>query len=237
MSTYKEVRVEMVTLVELGTREGLKRLLEALESIDLAPTHAGLREDPKDAYDRAAFISTVVDKGSTVLVPSIVRRSHARYTGLFTARRGDLSTVKLAFRGDSGATPYTAADTLAGALEPEFGFVHPILAADDEDWNDAGHVKAPELQKVGIFGLCARTIVGPHVAGLFGAARLAEAGARTTSWGGAILDLASRPWDASVDAMRKRRDEAKAALAPAGIFGDFDEETPGPRWKPIPAGN
>lgn len=236
MPAPKEIRIGLLTQYPLLDRDGLERMLSALASVDLEPTHAGLRESPKDEYDLQEFVETVASKASTSSMPCFDRRKAPKYTGFFNPQRDKLSMAKLTFTGKQGATPYTAGDALAEALAIEFGFVHPIVEGAGRPWNAAGNTTQDEFQKYGLQGICARTYFGPHLVSLIGAKRITDAGGRITA-NGAVLDLAPRPWDADIDTLKARQAEVTKAFDPAGVFGDFMDRTRGKRWKPLAMGN
>jgi hypothetical protein len=211
-------------------------MLSALASVDLEPTHAGMRESPKDEFELAGFVEQVATKASTSSMPSFVRRSAPKYTGYFNPQRDQLSMVKVTFSGNPGSTPYTAADALAEALAVEFGYVHPIVDGAGRAWNSVANTTEDEFQRLGIEGICARTYFGPHLVSLIGAKRITDAGGRITA-NGAVLDLAPRPWDAELDALKARQAEVTKAFEPAGVIGDSSDDSRGARWKPVPMGN
>jgi len=236
MATPKEIRVGLLTQYPLLDRDGLTRMLSALASVDLDPTHAGMRESPKDEYDLKEFVERVAKNASTSSMPCFDRRKAPKYTGFFNPQREKLSMVDIRFSGKPGATPYTAGDALAEALAIEFGYVHPIFEGAGRPWNAPANTTQDEFQKYGLQGICARTYFGPHLVSMIGAKRITDAGGRITA-NGAVLDLVPRPWDAELDALKKRQAEVTKAFEPAGVIGDFMDRTAGKRWKPLAMGN
>ena len=232
-TTPKEIRLELVIHDALLTRRGLRRMLSALAKVDLAPTHAGMREWPKEEFALDAFVERVAMVASTSSMPSFVRGAKPRYTGFFNPQKTELSFLSLTFPGDPGKAPYVAADALAASLSVEFGFVHPIFEGAGRPWNRVANTTAWELQRYGIEGVCARTYFGPHLVSLVGAKKLAAVGARSTKRG-AILDLAPHPWTVELDVLKRRQREVTPVFDRAGVIGDLAENIRGKRWKPAP---
>jgi hypothetical protein len=233
MPAFDEIRVALITRLPMGNALGMERLFQALADVDLEPTHAGLNDKPTDAFDRQVLIAEVIEDDNEMTSPSFWRKKAPKYKGHFNAHTTKPAKVHIDFGGESGATPYTAADAVAKALDAEFGYVQPIHDDGGAPWNSVANLSPGQFQEWGPRGVAARTYFGPHLTALIGAKKLTDLGARAVGKLH-VLDLAARPWDAPLDKMVARQAEVTAALA--GVFGDYKAKKPGARWKPLPAG-
>jgi hypothetical protein len=198
---------------------------------------------PRKLYSPDALIAEATKPGLDYNVPKFLRRKPPRYNGALWLDQ-ELIQVDLDFprpaEPEAVRELFVLGGTLAEHLQAEFGAVHPTWpsAPKGEDYNFSSYLG--HFQEFGPVALCARTWLGPHVAGLLGKDALLKAGVivRDTSWGGFEADLLDEPWLADFAKLGRQQKKVMKAFAPAGVFGDYTD-TPsgmkkGERWAPVP---
>src|SRR5262249_54975025 len=94
-----------------------------------------------------------------------------------------------------------------------------------------------EIEKYGLRSFCARTWLGPRLAGVLGKA-IAKCGLAQTSVAKTVveIDLVEDPWEADYATLSARRDEVMTVLTKTGWFGDyarFGQYKKGKKWVPF----
>jgi hypothetical protein len=238
-----KVKVTIITKISLRCHTGLKRLLNAFESVKrFTPTHWGLDERAPNPYNHDELIAAVSTLKSNFYLPGLHRRQAPRYQAYFSATNEDLNYVTVEFGRGLKQKEYKdvfmLGDALATQLEAEFGNVHPIWLKGSQEYCASGRITASELQKYGLTPVCARTWFGSDLVKMIGRECLLSSNAiiQDTFWGGIQLDLAPHPWESDLETLSNQQLSVMKHLKPIGVFGDYTkvlEYKPGVNWKPI----
>jgi hypothetical protein len=209
-----------------------------------APTHWSPRDERSlPPFDEAEAIRGLVAVKGLTAQAVFKRNKNPKYEGFLFARDGHLETLRLQFgklaQGWTYQALYEFGSALAGLVEPEFGFVHPVwdLGAKSQEYSVAGRIKASEIEQYGLRSLCARTWFGPRLADVLCKA-IAKSGLAQTSLAKNLVevDLVENPWQADFAALSARRDQVMAVLTRTGWFGDyttFGHYKKGKKWVPL----
>jgi hypothetical protein len=240
-----KLRLSLFTALPLCRAEGLAALLDGLEADpEFRPTNWGENERAAQPYKRSALLKEVGGYKPGLRMPGVARRKEPRYAGYFNADATGAQAVHLEFAGAPGAEAlggiFRFGSRLAEHLRPLFGFAHPVWLGKGQEYNVAGRLDAKEFRKFGPRSICARTWLGPWLVEEIGRDRLDSAGAVVTDavWGGVETDLLPDPWTREIGPLAKARTRVMAALADAGVFGDYSvsmKYKPGQRWAGVPA--
>ncbi len=220
--------VQMLTRASLHSRAECERVLDALESSGLPPSHWGTSEPMKNRYGRKGFLDAVDDEPDAFMV--LLRNDKApKYQAMLTNRLVDLSSIKFSFTGKLSTTAllkvFHCADAVAEALEPVFGGVNVVDDTVSSEYAMVTRAKAEWVQQYGPVALCARTWFGPDILRLVQRAQLEDSGAEVTDtpWGGVCIDLLPEPWTHTPAELSAQHERVMARLRPTGIFGDYSK--------------
>lgn len=102
-----KVKVTIITKISLRCHTGLKRLLNAFESVErFTPTHWGLDERAPNPYNHDELIAAVSTLKSNFYLPGLHRRQAPRYQAYFSAHaptmRSQAQTYQMAYRLHKG---------------------------------------------------------------------------------------------------------------------------------------
>ena len=239
-ATPDRIDVKVFTTHPLRRPEGIRALLDAVESIEeLVPTHWGHAGTRKVGYSRERVLRDTAELEGDGLVSELVRRRNPRCEGYFIV--ADRGLKDITFRFEAPLTPddmervFRFGDALAERLAPELAFVHPCWYSGkrSQEYCASSVLKSSELITCGPKAVCARTWLGPRLTALFGPALPIPGTTQRPFGDGVQIDLVEIPRELSYAQLEASQRAAMAHLAPLGLFGDystFPNYSPGPAW-------
>jgi hypothetical protein len=242
--TPDAIHITIVTKQPLREKNGLSRLLDALEEDDYwLPTHWGPDERATEPYDRGLMVAEVEKFEHDYYIPGVHRRKPPRYKSYFSAKSSGYNYLKVLFESTIRRKDihpiFEFGNALADQLQPEFGFVHPIwrLGSVSQDYSASGIIQFKDLEKYGPNALCARTWLGAYIVDLIGIETLESTGLPIvkTFWGGVQIDLVEDPWKSEFDMLRTSQVNVMQKLEKCGVFGSYRPKgnIAGSKWTPI----
>jgi len=215
-----------------------------VESAPTTPTHWKIGSKKPAAFDREAVQATVAEHRTTgrIDVIYLFRKRPPKFEVSFSCPDAGLRYVLVGFNGvpAAGHLPdvFAAADHLAAALAPEFGYADFPWGGREYGPLYPGVMTWKTLNQLGPALGYRRTYLGPHVRRLASGTIAAPRGTTATDLGDVLrVDLLAPPWAGTAAELTAARAALTEANDPPGVFrrrGAKGAATPGPAWVPVP---